>query len=146
MQTSNPNQNFRSKDPVWVLLAKLSFSDCLSAQGRGEEPAAGFLFQSLRELGMSPEGMESIAGKLAGFAKEARARAGQGRLGFPGQIRIFCQKKMIEDANAAKLSRAYRTEQAIKDEQISPDPGANKMGGWGYFTIEKGGTFLLVPP
>jgi hypothetical protein len=81
------------KKLVWILLAEHSFSDFLSDQERGEQPAAGSLFQSLRELGMSPECMENIARALAGFAQEARARAKQGRLELPGRIRIFCQKK-----------------------------------------------------
>jgi hypothetical protein len=137
MQTSNAKQNFSSDDPVWVLLAELSLRDFLSDHDRREEPAAGFLFQALRELGMSPECMEGIARTLAGFAREL-VRTDQGRLEVPGRIRIFCQKKMIDDTNSAKSSRPYHTGQVKEQKQIFPEPGANMIGGWGYFIIERG--------
>ena len=138
MQTSNATQDFGSDDPARVFLAELSLSDFLPDQDWREEPAAGYLLQSLRELGMSPECLESIAGTLTGFAKETVGRAKQGGLEVPGRIRIFCQKKIIDDANAAKPSRPYHLEQGKKQEQLLPDPSANRIGGWGYFTIEKG--------
>ena len=87
---------------------------------------------------MSPECMENIARTLVGFAKEALARYKQERLEFPGRIRIFCQKKIMDDANSAKTSRPYHTEQCRKQKQIFPDSGANTVGGWGYFMIERG--------
>lgn len=121
MQTSNAGQNFRSDEPVWVLLAELSLSDSLSDHDRGEEPTAGFLIQTSQDWGISPESMENRAGTLAGFAKEALARYEQGRLEFPGRIRIFCQKKMIDDASLAKAYSAVQT-----------------IDGWGYFLIERG--------
>ena len=138
MQTSNAKQTFRSDDPVWVLLAELSLGDFLSDHDRREEPTLGFLFQTAQELGMSPECMENIATTLAGLAKEARARTKQGRLEFLGRIRILCQKKMIDDANSAKTSRPYHTEQDQEQKQIFPDSEANTIGGWGYFIIERG--------
>lgn len=138
MQTSNAKQNFRPEDPLWVLLADLSLGDFLSDHDRRDAPTAGYLFQTLRELGMSPECMENIARTLAGFAKEASVRDKHGRLEFPGRIRIFCQKKIVDDANAAKTPRAYHAEQAKKEKQILPDSGASTMGGWGYFIIERG--------
>ena len=87
---------------------------------------------------MLPECTENIARTLAGFAKEALVRTKQGRLEFPGYIRIFCQKKIIDDANSEKTSRPYHTEQGKKQKQIFPDSGANTVGGWGYFMIERG--------
>jgi hypothetical protein len=121
MQTSTAGQNFRSDEPVWVLLAELSSGDSLSDHDRGEETTAGFLIQTSQDLGIPPECMENMARTLAGFAREALARYEQGRLEFPGRIRIFCQKKMIDDASLAK---AYS--------------GAQTIGGWGYFLIERG--------
>jgi hypothetical protein len=138
MQTSNAKQNFRSDDPVWVLHAELSLRDFLSDYDRRDGPTVGLLIQTARELGMLPECTENIAGTLAGFAKEALVRTKQGRLEFPGRIRIFCQKKMIDDANSAKTSRSCRAEQDNKQKQIFPDSGANTVGGWGYFMIERG--------
>ena len=134
MQTSNANQGFSSGDPAWVLLAELSLSDFLPDPGRKGEPAAGSLFQSLRELGMSPECMENIARTLADFAREASSRYKQGRLEFPGRIRIFCQEKKIEGANSAKPLGPSQAEPDKKQKPMFPDPG---IGGWGYFTIER---------
>ena len=138
MQTSNAKRHSSSEDPVWVLFAELSLRDFLWDQDRRDESAAGALFQKLRELGMSPDCMENIAKTLARFAKEALVRTKQGRLEFPGGIRIFCQKKIIDDANAEKSSRPYSTEQGTKQKQIFPDSGTNPIGGWGYFMIERG--------
>jgi hypothetical protein len=121
MQTSNAKQTFRDDDPVWVLLAELSLGAFLSDHDRREEPTAGFLFQTAQELVISPECMENMTRTLAGFAKEALTRYEQWRLEFPGRIRIFCQKKMIDDASSAN---AYS--------------GAHTIGGWGYFMIERG--------
>lgn len=118
MQTSNANQSFSSGDLGWVLLAELSLSDFLPDQDRREEPATGFLFQSLRELGMSPESMQTIAGRLAGFAKEAWARHKQDRMEFPGRIRIFCQNKIVNKSNSAKPARS---------SQAKPDKNKNKF-------------------
>jgi len=139
METSNAEQNFRSADPVWVLLAELSLGDFLFDHDRRDEPTAGYLFQTARELGMSPECMENIAGTVTEFAKEALGRYKEEGPEFPGHIRIFCQKKIIDDANSEKTSRPYHTEQGKKQKQIFPDSGANTVGGWGYFSIERGG-------
>lgn len=141
MQTSNANQTFNSGDPVWVLLSELSLRDFLSDHDRRGMPAAGYLFKMVRELGMSPECMENITRTLAGFAKEALLGYKPGRVELAGRIRIFCQKKMIEDANSAKPSSPHHTEQHKRPEQIFPDSGVNPIGGWGYFMIERGGDF-----
>ena len=138
MPTSNAKPNLSSDDPVWVLLAELSLRDFLSDYDRSERSAAGLLFQTARELGMSPECMENIARTLAGFAKEALVRAKQARPEFLGRIRIFCQKKMIGGVNSAKTLRPYYAEQSKKQKQILPDFGKNTIGGWGYFIIERG--------
>jgi hypothetical protein len=138
MQTSNARQNFRSDDPVWVLLAEFSLRDFLSDHDRRDSPTAGYLFQTARELGMSPECMENIAGTLTEFAKEALVLDKQEKMEFRGRIRIFCQKKVIDDASSAKTSRSCRAEQDNKQKQIFPDSGANTISGWGYFMIERG--------
>ena len=138
MQISNDKQDFRSDNPVWVLLAELLFSDFLSDHGRKDGLMARLMFQTIQEFGMSPECMKNITRTLAGFAQEALAHQKQERLEFPGRIRIFCQKKMIEDANAASTSGSDHLEQRKKQKQIFPDCEASKIGGWGYFMIERG--------
>jgi hypothetical protein len=136
MQTSNANQNFRSDASVWHLLAELSLGDLLSDHDRSDEPTAGYLLQTLQELGMSPECTENIARMLDEFTKEASLRYKQGRLECLGRIRIFCQKKIIDDA--AQTSRPYHTEQCKEQKQNFPDSRTNTIGGWGYFMIERG--------
>lgn len=138
METSIANQNFSSDDPVWVLLAELSLRDFLSDHDRRDEPTAGSLFQTVRELGVSPECMENMARMLAGVAKEASVRPKQGKLELPGRIRIFCQKKILDEAKPTKTSRSYHPGQPKQQKQIFPDSMVRKIGGWGYFMIERG--------
>jgi hypothetical protein len=132
METSIANQNFSSDDPLWILLVELSLSDFL------DRPGAGYLFKKLRELGMPPASLENIARALAGSAKEALTRSKQERLELPGRIRIFCQKKILEEANSVRPSRGYHTEPDKKQKETFPDVGAKTIGGWGYFIIERG--------
>lgn len=138
MPTLNVKKTFGSDDPVWVLLAELSLREFLSDQDRSDEPAAGSLFQTLQEFRMSPECMEHIAGMLAGLAKEASLRTKPGKIELPGRIRIFCQKKILDDVKSVKTSGSCHPEQPEKQKQSFPDSGGNKIGGWGYFMIERG--------
>ena len=136
MPTSNAKQTFRSDDPEWVFLAELSLGDFLSDHDPNTAATAGYLFQMVQELGISPEGTENIVRPLAEFAEEALVRTKEGRLEFPGWIRIFCQKKIIDDAKSMKSSRP--PEQDKQQKQLFPGSGVRKMGGWGYFMIERG--------
>ena len=138
MQASNANQNFSSGDSEWVLLGELRFSDFLSDQDRRDESTAGSLFQTMQELGVQLECQANIARLVTEFAKGSPVHYKDEGLKFPSRIRVLCQKKIIDDANAAKTSRAYYTGQTMKDAQAFPDPGANRIGGWGYFSIERG--------
>jgi hypothetical protein len=66
----------------------------------------------------------------------------QGRLEISGGIRIFCQKKIVDDANSARTtSRHDQAEQAAEHGQIVLDSGMKKNGGWGYFMVERGENF-----
>ena len=138
MQTSNTKQNFNCDDPVWILLAELSFSDCLSNHERKDGLMARLMFQTIQEFGMPPECTENVTRTLAGFAQGALAHQQQERLEFPARVRIFCQKKMIEDANYASASRPDRMERGKKQKQIFPHCEASQIGGLGYFMIERG--------
>jgi hypothetical protein len=137
MQTSNTKQDFSCDDPVWILLAEREFSDFLSDHDRKDWLMAGLMFQTIQEFRMPPECIENITRSLARFAQEALAHQKQERLEFPARVRIFCQKKMIEDANAVSTSVPDHIEQAKKQKQNFPDCEANKIGGWGYFMIER---------
>ena len=110
MQTSNPNQESRSKDLVWYLLGETSLSKFLSDPEKGNKITAGLLSQTVRELSIPIERVESIEMALGSLASEALAHIKHGRVEFPGRVRIFCEKKMI-------------------DEEMK--------GGGGYFVIER---------
>lgn len=140
MPTSNAKQNFKSNDPEWVLLVDLSLGVFLSEQDRSDEPTAGYLFQMVRELGMPLECVENIAMLVTEFAKESPVHYKQEGLEFPAQIRIFCQKKIIDDVNAARAtSQLYHTEQAMDHSRMILDFGTQMNGGWGCFFIKRGG-------
>ena len=139
MQISNANHDLRSDDPVWYFLSEFSLSEFMSDYDRRNELTAGFLTQTVRGLGISPECVENIEMKLTGFTKDALAHFKQGRLESPGRIRVFCQKKAIDDANSTKTSGPYNTEQAMEHAQIIHHSGTKMNGGWGYFLIERGG-------
>lgn len=141
MQTSNVKRNFSSDDPGWVLLAELLFSDFSSEHDRIDEPAAGYLLQTVREMGMPLECVENIAVLVTEFTKESPEHYKQEGMEFPAQIRIYCQKKLIEDASAGRAtSRPYHTEQAMEDSPMMLDFGTKMNGGWGCFLIKRGGT------
>jgi hypothetical protein len=140
MQTSGAKENFKSDDPAWVLLAELSSGDLLSDHDRRDRPTAGFLFQVVQELGIPLECVENIAMLLTEFAKESPVRYKQDGLEFPGRIRIFCQKKIIDDANVGRTTlQAYRNEQAREHSPMILDFGTKMNGGWGCFLIKRGG-------
>lgn len=72
--------------------------------------AAGSFCQTLRELGIPPEWVENIELTLTRFARQALAQFEPERLGMPERLRVFCQKKML-------------------DEKMN--------GGWGFFLLER---------
>ncbi len=138
----NANQNSGSYDPRYYFLAEFSISEFESCHDRGDEHTAELLFRAVRELVTSPDWVENIDLTLAGFAKAALEHYKDGRLEAPGRIRIFCQKKIIDDANSAKSSRSYQVVQVKEHARKFPDSGVNMLGGWGYFLIERGEDFL----
>jgi hypothetical protein len=142
MQTSNAKQSFRPDDPLWVLLADLSLGDFLSDHDRSHEPTAGYLFQMVRELGIPIECVGSIAMLVTEFARELPVHYKHEGLEFPARIRIFCQKKIIDDANAARAtSRPYPDEPAREHSPMILDFGSKMSGGWGCFLVERNEDF-----
>jgi hypothetical protein len=139
METSNTKQKFSSDDPVWILLADLSLGDFLSDQDRREEPTAGYLLQTVRELGMPLECMENIAMLVTEFATESPVHYKQEGSEISARIRIFCQKKIVDGVNAARAtSRPCHTEQAMHHSPMILDFGTKMNGGWGCFLIRRG--------
>jgi len=145
MQTSNAKQNSRSDDPLWVFLAEYSLSEFMPEKGTGDALMAGLLSQTIRDLGIPPECLNKIKRTLIEFVQQARVHFNQGSLEFPGRIRVFCQKKMIDDANSAKTSRRYNAEQAMEHAQMIHPSGAKMNEGWGYYVIERGRDFASNP-
>ena len=89
---------------------------------------------------MPLECVENIAILVAEFTKESPVLDKQEGLKFPAQIRIFCQKKIIDDANAARTTpRPYHTEQAMEHSPMMLDFGTKISGGWGCFLLKRGG-------
>ena len=139
MQTSNAKPNLSPDDPEWLLLAELSIRDFLSDHDRRDEPTAGYLFQTVRELGIPHECVHNIAMLVTEFTKESPVYDQQEGLEFPARIRIFCQKKIIDDANAARTtSRPDHTEQAMEHSPMILDFGTKMNGGWGCFLLKRG--------
>jgi hypothetical protein len=58
---------------------------------------------------------------------------------MPGRIRVFCQKKVIDDAyptNTPRPDHPGKTEEPIS---IIHPSEASLNGGWGYFIVERAG-------
>ncbi len=140
MADINANQRIRSEDPAWYFLGELLLSEIL-AYPRRDELTNGLWVQTVRELRMPLECVENIKRNLTGFARDAWGQLKQGQLDTPGRIRLFCQQKILNDANSAKPPNYTETagEQFKKMSHLSP---AKMNGGWGYFVIEKGGKLL----
>ena len=139
MQTSNANKSGSSNNPVWQFLAEYSLSEFMPEEETGDALTTGFLCQTIRDLGIPPECLNKIKRTLIEFVQQARVHFNQGSLEFPGRIRVFCQKKMIDDANSVKTSSLCNEEQAIKHAPIKVHSSTIMNGGWGYFIIERSG-------
>ena len=140
MSISKAYQNFTPDNLMWYFLAEFSLSKFLLDPYRGDELTTGLLFQTMQELDMPHECVKNIALLVTEFAKESPAHFKQEGVEFPARIRVFCQKKVIDDANTTRpTSRPYHTEQAMEDSPMMPEVGTKMNGGWGYFFIERGG-------
>ncbi len=137
MADIDTDQRIRSDDPAWYFLADLSLSEIL-ADHRRDELTNGLWVQTVRELGVPLECEENIKRTLTGFARDAWGHFKQGKLEVPGRMRLFCQQKIIDDANSTDTTRFIHTEQAAENEQMIHHSGAKMNGGWGYFLIERG--------
>lgn len=137
MRSTNGGKNIRSNNPDWYLLAEYALGEMLPDNGKEYDVTAGFLFQPLKELGVPPELIRKIVLTLTGSAQKAGMSVKQKRLERPGRIRVFCQKKVIDNANAVKTSRPDHAEPMMEPVPIQ-DPSSTILGGgWGYFIIER---------
>jgi hypothetical protein len=101
MNRPNMNKKYPSDDPAWYFLAEYSFSDLMPDQDEKDEFTTGLLFQTMQEMGISIEFIDRFELTLRSFAMEALSNFKQGRLELPERVRIFCQKKWIDDARVA---------------------------------------------
>lgn len=135
MHPSETNRKSRSTDPEWHLLFVFSIQDLLTDIERKSETATLSLFRFLNYLGVSPDLVENIPKTIAGFAKKAEMHDEQETRNTPEQIRIFCQKKLLNEAIPTDFPMENL---GIKDQaQNFSNIKADRLGGWGYFIIER---------
>jgi hypothetical protein len=140
LQILNSTQNSRSGDPVWwCLLAEYPISEFLSDHDRSDKRTAGCLFQTVQELGISPECLEKIEMMLNEFANEALTQFKQGRGELPEQIRVFCQNKLVSDENSVENSILSHAESGMERAPMIPYSRTIMNVAWGYFLIERRG-------
>ncbi len=137
MQTLNGGHNMKSNHSAWHLLAEYVLSEFKSNNDEADELTEGWLVQPFGELGLPPESAQSIQMALTGSVKEALAHVKHGGLARPGRLRVFCQKKLSDDANLVKASRPEHAEQMMEHAPIKYHSSTVMNGGWGYFVIER---------
>lgn len=137
MHTSETNRKSKSADPEWHLLFVFSIQDLLTDIDQKSETATISLFRFLNYLGVSPDFVENIPKTIAGFAKKAEMHDEQERRKTPEQIRIFCQKKLLNEVIPMDFPMDNRNNLAIEQTQNFSNIMANRLGGWGYFIIER---------
>lgn len=140
MQPSkNGSQNIGSNHPEWYLLAEYAFSEIMPDNSKGDELTVEFLSQLFQPLGVPPEWIGKVGMTLTRLAKLALMPVKQEKLARSGRIRVFCQKKMIDDANSVKTSSFYNEEQVMEHVPIKYHSSMIMNGGWGYFIVERSG-------
>jgi hypothetical protein len=113
-------------------------SEFLSDLDQRDALATGLLLQAVRCLAMPPACVEQIEQTLVEFVKEDWERRKPAKQGLPGQMRVFCQRKIIDVENAGRTAlQPHLTGQATEQ---APMFGKKLNGGWGFFLIERGGS------
>jgi hypothetical protein len=118
MPAESDNQENRFDHSLWVLITQCLLREESHDEKSGAKTVAGSLFQAMRELGFAPDGFEKLEETIVGIIGTARRHALLG--GKPDwlvHIRLFCQRILLDG-----LPR-YEEQQ---------------LGGWGYYTIERG--------
>ena len=139
MPTSNALQQPRANDLEWYLLGEYSPGLFLSGHDNGGDLTAALLSQTMGEWGIPLEILEIIGPTLAGFAKETLVHFNQGGLELPGRIRVFCNRKMLDEANLVKTTSPVHAEQSMERAPIKHHSCTIMKWGWGYFIIERPG-------
>ncbi len=96
MQTTNANQGSRSNDLRWFLLGEYSLSGLLPDPGKDHQGTVGLPPALVREMEIPLERMEPVEMALRSFASKSLRQMQPDGDDHHGQIRIFCQKKILE--------------------------------------------------
>ncbi len=122
MRTPNTGKQTISSDPDWEFLAEYPLSIPAAGGAIERDMPDGMLFQALQDLGLPAECLRRLERTFVNFAQEAKGQDRRGKLERSVFIRLFCQKKTIENDEPALIGN----------------------GGWGYFLIEPGDDFRPV--
>lgn len=110
------------------------------------DPVPGPLLQAILELGISSECLSKIEKTSRDYAKGARLRLNQGIPQQSMNIRLFCQRKIVEAGNVVRAVGKLDPEQPVEPARVIPLRDQKPNGGWGYFLIERGNTPPLSSP
>lgn len=143
MQTTNDSLKSKTTDPEWCFLGEFPLNELMVEMDNRDRTYSGLLFQTIRDMGLHPELLSKIECKVIGFVKEAVAQLNKRRSEKPTFIRLFCQKKTIEDVNSTKPSSQFSVELTPEASQIIRQSDVGINGGWGYFLIERTGDSLV---
>jgi len=139
MAVTNDNHNSNLTDTEWYFLGEYPLK-VLGVDGEIQDRSEdGILIETIRDLGIGAELIDNIERKLIGFAGGAMAQLDQECFERPATIRLFCQKKMVEDRKSMKSLSQLKEKLTIKYSHNihQSDPAFN--GGWGYFLVKRGG-------
>jgi hypothetical protein len=134
--------NSSPADTNWRFLIAFPLADFLSDRNRQCDLTAGFLYQALIKLDISPECLADIDRTLTDFAGEKWRNFQQGGHDYPGQVRFFCQRKSIGGLAALQPDPHDHT---IQNALVFPGLNTKINGGWGFFLIARGGDVDLGP-
>jgi hypothetical protein len=119
MPAESDNQENKYDHSIWVLITQYLLREESHDEESGAKTIAGSLFQAMRALGLAPEGFEKLEETITGIITTARRHSLHGgRPDWPVYIRLFCQRILLDG---------------------SPHYVKQRLGGWGYYIIERGG-------
>jgi len=144
MQKSSAKHKSKSTDTLWYFLVEYSLSE-FTLDDFGDKLKNGLLFQTIQDLGVPPECLKKIEMTLTGFVNQSTFHSDQGKSIFPIVIRLFVREKMLRLENSAKTAEAPQEKPTIEGAQIISPPGTQRIGGWGFFIIEKARDLPAVP-
>ena len=116
MQTGNLTKA-SNDDPMWQFIGEFSLCEASSNEEMGAQPETEALFQALLRVGIPPERLNRMKVSLQERARCGRSPPDPQLSGSPMRFRLFFRKKTVDRAIC---------------------PGKTRIGGWGYYLIERG--------